>query len=248
VYEQSKTTLVISYNFVLTRWNAWIPEINRVDGLENLSVASPSVNVIPKMLHRRFGPLAKAVFDAADFCAIIGEQIPCVFSSANGELAKSLAMLQTIQAQDELSPTAFSLSVHNAIAGLFSMVYQNYCESTVIASGQDGIAPAFIEALGILQEGAAEVLLILYDEPVADFYPLAPFNCDVNFPCVVVLRLALAGQGLPMQFYRSSQVRDDGEHLVQLVTFLKFLYSKQLSLCLGRQGISWQWQKIVDIS
>lgn len=235
-----------AYNFVLTRWNAWIPEINRVDGLKNLSVAYQPVNAIPKMLQRRFSPLAKAVFEAADLCVTIGEQIPCVFSSANGEIAKSLAMLQIIQAQDALSPTAFSLSVHNAIAGLFSMVYQNHRESTVIASGQDGIAPAFIEALGILQEGATEVLLVLYDEPVADFYPLLPFKCDVNFPCVVVLRLALAGQGLPMQFNRSSEVRDDGEHLVQLVTFLKFLYSNQASLCLGRAGTSWQWQKISD--
>lgn len=234
---------MITHNFVVTHWSAWIPELNRVDDLKDVCVTR-LVNPIPKMLQRRFSPMAKAVFEAADSCVTIGEQIPTVFSSANGELAKSLAMLQTIDAQDELSPTAFSLSVHNAIAGLFSMVYQNQCESTVIAAGQQGIAPAFIEALGILQEGAAEVLLVLYDEPVPDFYPLEPFNCDINFPCVVVLRMALARQGLPLQLYRASEVRDDGEHLVQLVTFLKFLGSKKSSLCLGYRGASWQWEKI----
>jgi len=236
---------VIAYDFTLSHWNAWIPEINRVDGLENLAVARKPVNVIPKILQRRFSPLAKAIFDTADSCVTIGEQIPTVFSSANGELAQSLAMLKTIQAHDELSPTSFSLSVHNAIAGLFSMVYQNHSESTVIAPSQDGIAPAFIEALGILQAGAAEVLLILYDEPIADFYPIAPFKCNVNFPCVIVLRIALAGQGLPVRFYRAAEVRDDGEHLVQLITFLKFLGSEQASLCLGRQGYSWRWDKIL---
>ncbi len=101
------------------------------------------------------------------------------------------------------------------MAGLFSMVYQNHSEFTVIASGQDGIYSAFIEALGISQEGVSEVLLFLYDEPVADFYPLKPFNYELNFPCVLVSRMALAGQGLPLQFYRSSEVRGDGEHLVQ---------------------------------
>jgi hypothetical protein len=55
--------------------------------------------------------------------------------------------------------------------------------------------------------------------------------------------MALAGHGLPLQFYRLSEVRDDGEHLVQLVTFLKFLGSKKSSLCLGQQGISWKWDK-----
>ena len=135
---------MMPHNFVLTHWNAWIPEINRINELEQLSVAR-TVNAIPKMLQRRFSPLAKAVFIAADSCVNLGEQIPCVFSSANGEIAKSLMLLETIQTQNELSPTAFSLSVHNAIAGLFSMVYQNHAESTVIAAGQEGIAPAFIE-------------------------------------------------------------------------------------------------------
>jgi hypothetical protein len=236
----------MGHDFIITHWNAWIPELYRVDHLKDLPSTGKSapINLIPKLLHRRFSPLAKAVFYAVDSCIKIGEQIPTVFSSANGELAQSLAMLKTIQSQNELSPTAFSLSVHNAIAGLFSIVYQNHREVTVIASGQDGIAPAFIEALGILHEGETEVLLVLYDEPVDIFYPLAPFNCDINFPCVVVLRIALAGQGLSVLLHRSSQMRDDGEHLMQLVAFLKFLCSEQSSLCLGRKGVSWQWDKI----
>ena len=57
-----------------------------------------------------------------------------------------------MQKGEEVSPTAFSLSVHNAIAGLFSIAYGCHQEITVIAPGQDGIAPAFIEALGLLQE------------------------------------------------------------------------------------------------
>ena len=51
--------------------------------------------------------------------------------------------------------------------------------------------------------------------------------------------MALAGQGLPLRLYRTAKIANEGEHLVQLLMFLKFLYAKQSSLNLGR----WQWDK-----
>jgi hypothetical protein len=239
-------------DFVISNWNAWAPGLNSLAdwqawhagqrlGKDNNSVAPLSV---PKMLQRRLSPLAKAVFNAADGCLAAGERLPTVFSSAHGEICKSLDMLKAIQAGEEISPTAFSLSVHNAIAGLFSMAYANQMEITVVAPGLEGIAPAFIEALGLLQEGAAEVLLVLYDEPIADFYPFSPFNLNAQTTCALALRLALTGDGLPLQFCRSAESRNDGEHPIQLLTFLKFLLAEDQSLSLGHQGHSWRWVKL----
>jgi hypothetical protein len=152
-------------------------------------------------------------------------------------------MLKAIQSEEELSPTAFSLSVHNAIAGLFSIAYGNTQEITVIASGQEGIAPAFIDALGMLHEGAKDVLIVFYDEPIADFYPVAPFKLSHSFPCVLVLRIALSGHGMPLQFCRCNESRDDGEHILQLLAFIKFLITEERSLNLGNLGHSWTWNK-----
>jgi hypothetical protein len=242
----------IACNFVLSKWNAWAPGINNIDDWLNWfnggSVLQQDKAVVPdsvpKMLQRRLSPLAKAVFNSADKCIVTGEQIPTVFSSAHGEICKSLEMLNVIQAGDEVSPTAFSLSVHNAIAGLFSIVYANQQEITVIAPGQEGIAPAFVEGLGILQEGADAVLLVLYDEPIADFYPVSPFNLNADNRCALTLRIALTGDGLPMQFSRSSMTRDDGEQPIQLFAFLRFLLAEDNSLILGNRGHSWRWQKL----
>jgi hypothetical protein len=240
------------FNFVVSEWNAWAPGINDLDdslkGSKGDFVLQQDKAVVPdsvpKMLQRRLSPLAKAVFTTSDQCIVTGEQIPTVFSSANGEICKSLVMLKAIQAGEEVSPAAFSLSVHNAIAGLFSMVYANKQEITVIAPGQAGVAPAFIEGLGILQEGADAVLLVLYDEPIADFYPVAPFNLNADNTCALTLRIALTGEGLPLQFSRSSMTRDDGEQPIQLLAFLKFLLSENRSLRLGNRRQSWRWQKL----
>jgi len=230
-------------DFVLCQWSAWIPGLV---GRDNRLIESGNgvlPECVPKMLQRRLSPLSRAVFNVADQCVKSGKTYPVVFSSAHGEICKSLEMLKTIQAGDELSPTAFSLSVHNAIAGLFSIAYSNSQEITVIAPGLEGIAPAFIEALGMLHEGADEVLIILYDEPIADFYPIAPFNLDTTYPCVLALRIALVGNGLPLQFCYSTESRDDGEHPVQMLAFLRFLLAEERSLSLGNQGHSWTWHK-----
>ncbi len=229
-------------DFILCNWSAWAPGLERKDD-RLMESGNAAAKCVPKTLQRRLTPLAKAVFNVAGPCIESGKTPPVVFSSAHGEICKSLAMLKTIQAGEELSPTAFSLSVHNAIAGLFSIAYGNTQEITVLAPGQEGIAPAFIEALGMLHEGAGEVLMLLYDEPIADFYPIAPFNLNTSSPCVLALRIALTGDGLPLQFLRSPQPRDDGEHPVQLLHFLKFLLAGERSLSLGNQGHSWTWCK-----
>ncbi len=230
-------------DFILTQWRAWAPGLNIADDRLIESADSRTPDTVPKMLQRRLTPLARAVFNVASPCIGDGKTIPVVFSSGHGEICKSLTMLQTIQAGEELSPTAFSLSVHNAIAGLFSIAYKNSHEISVIAPCQEGIAPALVEAIGMLQEGVDEVLILLYDEPIADFYPIAPFNLNCSYACVVGLRIALSGDGLKLQLNRSKKTRNDGEQPAQLLSLIKFLLTEEPTLQLGNQEHSWTWRK-----
>lgn len=230
-------------DFVLSHWRAWSPELN-IEGCSLLETASISeLPAVPKLMQRRLSPLAKAVLKVAEACQAQGSQIPIVFSSAHGEICKSLEMLKVLQSGQELSPTGFSLSVHNAIAGLFSIAFHNFEEITVIAPCREGIAAAFVEGLGMLREGAQEVLLILYDEPIADFYPVAPYKLNSTYPCVLGLRIGLNVQGLPLTLSRSIQKREDGEQPVQLLAFIRFLLTGQAELKLGNEGHCWTWRK-----
>lgn len=199
---------------------------------------------IPKLQQRRLSPLARAVFNAIDQCLTPGETLPTVFSSAHGEVGKALEMLKMIQAGEELSPTAFSLSVHNAIAGLYSIAYRNQQEITVVAPGRDGMAPAFIEALGLLQEGAGQVLVVLYDEPIAGFYPVAPFRLNTEFTCALALRLSLSGEGMPLRLSCVSEWKENGEQPLQLPLFIDFLLGDQGEARMAFQGGNWRWEKI----
>jgi len=225
-------------DFILRQWRVWPPQEN------NEAVTQAELlSVIPKMLKRRLSPLARTVFCAASQCIGGNKQIASVFSSTHGELAKSFKMMQMIEAGEDISPTAFSLSVHNAIAGLFSMVYKNKQPTTVVAPGEEGIAAAFIEAMGLLQEGAEEVLMVLYDEPLVDFYPSEPFQLSTDNTCAIALRVSKTGVGIPLRFSCQQAIADDGEQPLQIPLFIDFLAEPQKSLIIHTARHSWLWEK-----
>ncbi|AMP10258.1 beta-ketoacyl synthase, N-terminal domain protein [Collimonas arenae] len=62
-----------------------------------------------------------------------------------------------------LSPAGFSLSVHNAAAGLFSIARHDRASHSALAAGHGGVEHAVIEACGLLADGAPSVLLVVYD-------------------------------------------------------------------------------------
>ena len=229
--------------FALNTWAVW-PPLKLSTDLELGKLQDNLLSFVPNNLKRRLSPLAKTVFCAVSQCAGINNCMPVVFSSTHGELARSLQIIKIIEAGEEVSPTAFSLSVHNAIAGLFSIVYGNTSEVTVLASGEDGIASAFLEALGMLQEGKPEVLMVFYDEPLPDFYPSEPFQLSTDSSCAVALKISKGQDGLAIQFRRGEECGYDGEQPVQLPLFIQFLSEsgKQLEIKTPRQ--SWHWRKV----
>lgn len=224
-------------DFIIDKWAVWPPL--QADESEQ----DRWLSTIPAMLRRRLSPLAKTVFRAVGQCLDEHQVVPAVFSSNHGELAKSFAMMKMLEAGEEISPTAFSLSVHNAIAGLFSMAWRNKLECSVLAPGEEGIAPAFIEALGLMQEGAEQVLLVFYDEPLPDFYPSEPFKLSANESRALALLVSKSGEGQRLSMTSSRLSGQDGEQPVQLPVFIRFLAEPQTELTLKSPRQSWRWEK-----
>ena len=66
---------------------------------------------------------------------------------------------------------------------------------------------------------------------------------DASNSCALALRISLLGDGLSLRFSRSSEQRDDGEHALQVLAFLKFLMADGNILHLGNHRHSWIWRK-----
>lgn len=229
-------------DFTVIQWSIWPPQ--QQDEEYILRRQKELLSIVPKMLKRRLSQLAQSVFCAANQCLDGNKIIPAIFSSSHGELAKSFGMMQMIEAGEEVSPTAFSLSVHNAIAGLFAMAWHNTLQSTVIAPGEEGCAAAFIEAMGLLQEGAEEVLIVFYDEPLLEFYPSAPFKVSAAQGCALALRIGKTGAGVSLNFSNLPLTGDDGEQPLQIPALIQFLSGPQSQLVLKTPRHSWCWKKI----
>jgi len=137
----------------------------------------PKVTAMPAMLRRRAGFLGRMALEVAFDCLGERRDVPTVFCSRHGEVARAVELLGTLAQGEPLSPTAFGLAVHNATAGLFSIARSDRANHVALAGGAATIENAVIEACGLLADGAPQVLLVACDTALPD--PLRAFeDCD----------------------------------------------------------------------
>lgn len=139
-------------------WHLWAQNRFFIQG-----ATEPRVLSMPAMLRRRAGSVGKMALEVAYRCLNGRVGVPTVFCSRHGECMRSAELLQDLVNELPLSPTAFSLSVHNATAGLLSIARHDQANHSALSAGNSGVEHALIEACGLLADGAVEVLLVVYD-------------------------------------------------------------------------------------
>ena len=139
-------------------WRAWAEVPFKI-----LGDAEPSVRQMPAMLRRRAGFLGKMALEVAYQCLDGRTDIPTVFCSRHGDVARAVNLLTELAQDSALSPTGFGLAVHNANAGLFSIARADQANHLALAAGASTIEHAIIEACSLLADGVPEVLLVVYD-------------------------------------------------------------------------------------
>jgi hypothetical protein len=96
--------------------------------------------------------------------------VPTVFCSRHGDVARALSLLNNVVDKEAMSPTNFGLAVHNANAGLFSIARGDRASHSAIAAGQSTVEHGVIEACSLLHQGAERVLLVTYDTSLPEVY------------------------------------------------------------------------------
>jgi hypothetical protein len=132
--------------------------------------AEPALRAMAPMLRRRAGILDRMALEVAYRCLGDRRDVPAIFCSRHGEASRSVELLTDLAKELPLSPTLFGLSVHNATGGLFSIARGDHAGSSALAAGSSSVEHAAIEASGLLADGAAEVLLVVYDRPLPALY------------------------------------------------------------------------------
>jgi hypothetical protein len=155
------------------RWVEWDAHPQR-----NGAPASAELAFVDPLLRRRLSPLARISLKVAHDCAGSAGSVRMVYASRHGELNRTTEMLQDLAAGEPLSPTAFSMSVLNASAGLFSIARKDTAPATAVSAGDESFGFGLVEAsLQLASNPGAPVLLVFADEPVPDVYGAHDNDC-----------------------------------------------------------------------
>jgi len=162
-------------DFTLDYWCLWQSKEGSAPGcwpggdVLPYNQGSADVGFLPAMQRRRLSPLARAACAVAWRCRQVGGEMPTVFFSAHGESQYYFEMLDGMAASEHVSPSRFSLCVHNAIAGLSTIHSESFQPYVCLAGGTDGIFAAFLEAGGMLME-VPKILLVWYEQALPEIY------------------------------------------------------------------------------
>lgn len=152
---------------------------------------TPNLAGVPAIQRRRLGKLARTVFHVLSKCTEPDTDEPVIFSSYLGEIQRTYAILNSIAANEEVSPAAFSLSVHNAIGGQWSVIRNVKAPILALAPPSNSPVPALLEAIGILEEAVySAVNVVFYEEEYPAFF--AAFFDSAPGPSALALRLVSA--------------------------------------------------------
>ncbi|MDM7857536.1 beta-ketoacyl synthase chain length factor [Thiopseudomonas acetoxidans] len=234
--------------FNISAWRAWAPGLSTqedwlgwlADPQQLSSQDAADVSFLPAMQRRRLSPLARMAFHVAWPLAEQSPKQPVVFCSRHGETPRNLNLLKQMAEQEILSPTHFSLSVHNAIIGLWSIFRQDESEMTAIAATQDGLEHAVIEAQLLLSSGADSVLLIIAEEQQPELY--LPWIKDVPFAYALALQLTRGDAwslSLSLSKEPSTLKKQAWPHAL---TLLPLLLKQATQVTHSVDTRCWQWQ------
>lgn len=228
------------------RWNAWLPGIQGEAACAQWAAgdrapvvsAQADVTLVPAMLRRRLGPVGKPVAAVAWDMIEPGDHQSLVFASRHGDQAKTLQLLSEIGCQSPLSPAAFSMSVHNATAGLLSIAKKATGPHTALSADARLLSAAIIEAYGQLVAGVRSVVCVIYDLPLPSDYNYHEIQ---DFPFAVALELTLA-QGKPLSL-AACPAANDGLREPEVIAWLRWWSAgAESALKLQDDAGEWQWQ------
>lgn len=244
------STIAAMFTFSIEKWEAWAPGIHDENSWQEwasspycpLPVANtealPDISFLPAMQRRRLSPLARMAFSCAWPVAQGLAPMPIVFASRHGETTRSFRLLQDLAADTPLSPTAFGLSVHNAIVGQWSIVRKETEETVALAGDEDMLEHAIQEACLLMHAGAPHVLVVVAEERPPEAY--LPWIDDVPFSYAVALRL---GKGADWHLKLAPAAGEPKAAIwPHTLSLLRHLASCSSSWCHSGPRRCWHWE------
>lgn len=239
--------------FTVADWAAWAPGLTGADDWRAWARQpylpqgddTPQLTEVPAMQRRRIERLGRMAMQAAYWCQPVQTgATPLVFASRHGDPTRSLELLDAMTRGEAMSPAGFSLSVHNAIAALYSIVRGERGNYVALAAGAATAEAALVEAAGLLADGAPEALVVVYDAPLPGVY--RPYADEPDPYYAWCWRIAGEGEGPRIALANAAAERDivaAPPALPHGLDVLRFLLAGDGELAFRNGNVQWRWSR-----
>lgn len=229
---------LVSFN--IESWSAIAPSLHSEDAWQKWlqrpwplpkEAEKVALPLVPPMLRRRLNQLGKYTAAVSMEVLAVQQKMVTIFASRHGDTDLTLALLKQVGRDEALSPTGFSLSVHNAVSGLLSIARQDTLPSTAIAAMQGLVFQTLCEGISQLQQHQ-NVLCVITDIPLPDIYQS---YCEgQDFPYALAFIMSREGkQPFTLEHYPEFQ-----PHVPSSDPAHDDIFALMEMLCGGRQQIS----------
>jgi hypothetical protein len=133
-------------------------------GILEVTTGAPEIGFVDPMLRRRLGPLGRGMLHGAGRVAEGLGPLASVFASRHGDVTRTTPILEDLARGLPPSPTLFSMNVHNAVAGVWSIARQDPSPSVSLAAGPETFGWGLLEAFSLHAASPANPTLFVYGE------------------------------------------------------------------------------------
>ena len=148
----------------------------------------PKLSFLPPLKRRRLSKITRLFFEAAWELVDNNPNIPVVYASTKSEINRSFSLWQDLLEEGIVSPTSFSLSVHNALIGQWSENRKIKQEMTAITATADNLEIALMEAYLMLNDGYQQVLVAICESQIDEqFHPIYCDNLPFDYALVILV-------------------------------------------------------------
>ncbi|MBI3131929.1 MAG: beta-ketoacyl synthase chain length factor [Acidobacteria bacterium] len=168
-----------TFTLPIQRAALWSPEplpLSPLPAWVDLAVGPPELSRVEPLLRRRLSPLGKGLLHVAGRVTLDAGPLRAVFASRHGDPGRALPILADIAQGQDASPAQFSMNVHNAAAGIWSIATQDRSPITALAAGPETFGMALLETLAQHRATGEPVLFVYGDDRLPEL--MAPFEAD----------------------------------------------------------------------
>ncbi|AOT06486.1 beta-ketoacyl synthase chain length factor [Pseudoalteromonas luteoviolacea] len=220
-------------------------QIGKIELKDLISKLKP----IQKRRLSNFSKLAIGALLNLDEQLLEGEDWELVFASRHGDFHKTSELLTSLALKESLSPSGFSLSVHNAVAGMYSIFMQKKVPITSIAAGKDGLFAALTDAyIRLSSKQASKVVVVLVDQSLPEQFLQFSDEQQSDYALAMVLSKAEdAHTSHPhtLSFTRAEfNAASNSDSPAIPIEFAKWLDTSKTQLHLSGQKQSWTVERL----